>query len=178
MRWFVQLVTYKYNGRRIILKSPTHTARIKVLRELFPNARFIHIVRNPFVLYQSSVNLWKKLCETQHLVTPRFEGLEEYVFDTLNRMYAAFEDARPRLPADRFYEVRYEDLVLDPVGQLRRIYEKLNLGDFSAAEPGVRRYLEEVGNYQTNRYQISPELKAEIRRRWAGYVERYGYEEA
>jgi hypothetical protein len=171
---FVKLLTYRH-GKRIILKSPTHTARVGVLREMFPRARFIHIVRDPDVLFPSTVNLWKKLCETQHIQTPRFEGLEEFVFSTFERMYAAFERDRPSLPADAFYEVRYEDLVRDPLGQLRVMYERLALGDFETARPAIERYLAEVQDYQTNRYTIPPDTKAEVHRRWAPYAKRYGY---
>jgi hypothetical protein len=177
MASFVKLLTYRY-GKRIILKSPTHTARISALRELFPRARFIHIVRDPYVLFASSVNLWKKLCQTQYIQTPRFEGLEEFVLSTFERMYAAFERDRPSVPTTAFYEVRYEDLVRDPLGQLERMYEQLSLGDFETARPGIERYLAEVQDYQTNRYEIGPEVKLEVRRRWAAYVERYGYGDA
>jgi hypothetical protein len=170
----VKLITFRY-GRRLILKSPTHTARLGVLSEMFPRARFIHIVRDPSVLFASSVNLWKKLCETQHIQTPRFDHVEEFVFETFERMYAAFDRDRPRLPANRLYEVRYEDLVRDPLGQLRAIYEQLELDDFEVARPGIEQYLTDVKDYQTNRYEIAPEVKAQIRRRWASYVERYGY---
>src|SRR5687768_6319878 len=42
----VKLMTFRH-GKRLILKSPTHTARVGVLSEMFPRARFIHIVRDP-----------------------------------------------------------------------------------------------------------------------------------
>ena len=176
----VKLMTFRYAKRniakRVILKSPTHTARVGVLSQIFPRARFIHIVRDPRVLFPSTVNLWKKLCETQHIQTPRFEGLEEFVFRTFERMYAAYDRDRAALPANRLYEVRYEDLVRDPLGQLRAIYRQLELGDFEPARPGVERYLAEVKDYQTNRYEIAPAHEAEIRRRWGGYMQRYGYD--
>ena len=35
--------------KRIVLKSPAHTARVRVLLELFPKARFVHIIRDPVV---------------------------------------------------------------------------------------------------------------------------------
>jgi hypothetical protein len=170
----VKLLTYRYE-KRLILKSPTHTARLAVLSEMFPRARFIHIVRDPEVMFASNVNLWKKLVQTQHIETPCFDHVEEFVFETFERMYAAFDRDRPLLPPGRLYEVRYEDLVRDPLKQLRAIYEQLELGDFEAARPSIEQYLTEVKDYQTNRYEFTPELKAAIRRRWGGYMERYGY---
>src|SRR5262249_40574101 len=38
-------------GKRLVLKSPPHSCRIKVLLELFPDARFVHIVRDPHVVF-------------------------------------------------------------------------------------------------------------------------------
>src|SRR5262249_6045277 len=52
---FLQALTYK-DPRRLVLKSPTHSCRIKVLLELFPEARFVHIVRDPYVVFPSTVN--------------------------------------------------------------------------------------------------------------------------
>src|SRR6185369_995061 len=79
LQWFLTRVTLR-SHKQIILKSPPHTARIKVLLELFPNARFVHIVRDPYALYGSTIKLWKTLYKFQALQEPRHEGLEEYVF--------------------------------------------------------------------------------------------------
>lgn len=45
----------------LILKSPAHTARLKLLHELFPQARFVHISRNPYEIYQSTKKLFRDL---------------------------------------------------------------------------------------------------------------------
>ena len=60
MVWFLKCITVR-RPRRIVLKSPPHTFRIKALLELFPDARFIHIVRNPYVIFPSTIKLWKCL---------------------------------------------------------------------------------------------------------------------
>ena len=57
-RMFVQRVALVRSGR-IVLKSPTHTARVRTILEVFPDARFVHIVRDPLVLFPSTVRLWK-----------------------------------------------------------------------------------------------------------------------
>jgi len=72
--------------KRIVLKSPTHTARLDVLVELFPQAKFIHIVRDPYVVFPSTVHLWKSLYSTQGLQVPTFQGLDEFVLETFSRM--------------------------------------------------------------------------------------------
>jgi hypothetical protein len=171
---FLQRLTFK-DPRRLILKSPPHTCRIKVLLDLFPEARFVHIVRDPYVVFPSTVNLWKSLYQTHGLQKPTFAGLEEYVFATFDRLYAKLDESRPLVHSSRFFELRYEDLVRDPIGQVRALYEHLHLGDFDRLLPRLQDYLARIAGYETNRYLLAPELEAEITRRWGKVIERYGY---
>jgi hypothetical protein len=88
---FLQTITFR-DPRRLVLKSPPHTCRIPTLLELFPDARFVHIVRDPVAVYSSTVNLWMKLYQSQGLHTPTFDGLEERVFETFSHFYRRLED--------------------------------------------------------------------------------------
>ncbi|MEN6458028.1 MAG: sulfotransferase [Thermoguttaceae bacterium] len=172
--WFLRCLTLRKPGR-IVLKTPQHTARVKTLLEMFPDARFIHIVRNPYTIFPSTIKLWKRMYKYHGLQTPRYVGLEDHVFETFNRMYDAFEADRPHIPAGQFCEVRYEELVKDPVGQMQRVYKELELGDFEVVRPAINRYLEGRKNYKTNRHELPPETRDEITRRWAAFIDRYGY---
>lgn len=174
--WFLKCITFR-EPKRIVLKSPPHTARIKALLELFPKARFVHIVRDPYVVFPSTINLWKRLYKDEGFQTPRYEGLEEHVFDTLVRMYESFERDRDLVPPGHFCEVRYEDLVADPIGQMQRVYEELGLGGFEEVRPAMTKHMEGKAGYQRNRYEIAPELREKIGRRWNGYIAKYGYGE-
>ena len=91
--WFLKCVTLQ-NPKRIVLKSPPHTCRIRTLLEMFPKAKFVHIVRDPYVIFPSTVNLWKRLYRDQGLQVPTYEGLDEHVFTTFTRMYETFERDR------------------------------------------------------------------------------------
>ena len=171
---FLRQVTVR-NQKRIILKSPTHTYRIKVLLELFPDARFVHIVRNPYVVFPSTINLWQSLYAHQGLQHPAFKGLEEYVFDNFIHMFEKLEEARPMMRSSRFFELRYEDLVQDPSGQLRAIYENLELGDFEQVLPKLKSHIAGTANHKANRYELPPELHDTITQRWGHVIQRYGY---
>ena len=172
--WFLKCITLRRPGR-IILKSPQHTCRIEVLLDLFPHARFVHIVRDPYVLFPSTVKTWKRFYKDQGAQVPTFEGLEEYILARLNRMYEVFESTRHLIGPSRFAEVRYEELVKDPVGQMRAVYEQLDLGEFDKVLPALEEYAAGMASYQTNRYELAPETRDEITRRWGQYIQRYGY---
>lgn len=172
---FVKLLTVAGNGKRVLLKSPPHTGRIETLARVFPGAKFIHIVRHPFALFPSTMRLWQSLDEVQGLQMPKGQGLEEYVFDCLTRMYRGFEDQRKRLPANSIYDVRYEDLVADPAGEIRKMYERLELGPYEAVRQEIEDFAAGQKDYKTNKHNIDEALKQKIRERWAGYCEKYGY---
>jgi omega-hydroxy-beta-dihydromenaquinone-9 sulfotransferase len=178
LRRFVHRVATLRNGR-IVLKSPTHTARVSTLLEIFPDARFVHIVRDPLAVYPSTVRLWTKLCETQGLQT--IDGtppwVEPQVLDTFARMYARFERDRELIPAGRLAEIRFEELTADPVGQMRQVYEQLDLGEFERARPAIAEYAATHRDHPVSSYSLPPATAERLRRHLAPYFERYGYAE-
>ena len=172
--WFLKCLTVR-TPKRTVLKSPPHTSRVRILLEMFPKARFVHIVRNPYVIFPSTVNLWMRLYRNEGLQVPTGEGLEEHVYETFRRMYEVFERDRQLIPPGQLCEVRYEDLVAAPIERMQEVYDQLNLGGFEQVRPAMEAYFAAKADYKTNRYPVSPEVQAEIARRWGGFFERYGY---
>jgi hypothetical protein len=190
---FLQSVNFRRNvrtrstigTRRIVLKSPPHTARVRVLEQMFPTAQYIHVVRHPYDVFASTLLLWKAMFETQGMQKPRFDALpngapsiEEYVLETMNTLYHDLSHHIKKIPPDRFCEVRYEDLVRSPSMELERIYRQLNLGDFSTVRPQIEAHLRKLEDYKPNEYRLSEAQKAVIHCRWNWYIERYGYHAA
>ena len=172
---FFRRVTF-CDPRRIVVKSPPHTARINTLLEIYPQAKFVHLVRDPFELFVSTVGLWRSLNEVQRMQAPSDEAdIEEYVLATFERMYAAFERDRQRLDQDQIVELRYEDLVQNPLECMRKLYTELDLGDFTLVESAMQTHLASVKSYRPNRYQLTSEQRDRVAHRWKGYLDRYGY---
>ncbi|MGL4513620.1 MAG: sulfotransferase family protein [Lacipirellulaceae bacterium] len=177
LRRFVAAVSLRRAGR-VVLKSPPHTARVRTILEAFPDARFVHITRDPLVLFPSTVRLWKSLCDVQGLQSsrPSYDWIEEEVLSNLVTMYDALERDRALVPAGRWVEMRYEDLVADPLTRMRDVYQRLDLGgDFTAVERGIEEQLGQKSDYRTNRYTLPDEVRERVAERWRGYAERYGY---
>lgn len=176
LEYFVRALTFR-KQKRLILKSPTHTGRVAVLAKMFPGAKFVHISRNPYDVFASTVRLWKSLEQVQAFQIPRHDDLEEYVFTCLERMYEGFHRQREQLNPSQIYDIRYEQLAQDPIGQIELVYKHLELGDFEPVRPKLEAYVESQSGYQTNRHDIEPDLSRRIADRWSNYIERYGYSE-
>lgn len=171
---FFKAVTLQ-TGKRLVLKSPYHTGRIHILRRMFPDARFVHISRDPYTLLPSTVRMYRAFEDTQSLQVPPTEGLERYVLDTAQRMYGSYFRHRDELPANRLCEVSFEELTRDGVGTIERIYRELELGDFSNAQPAVAEYSGRRKSYQKNKYAFPTDWKEEIEDCWKDYFDNFGY---
>jgi hypothetical protein len=136
----------------------------------------VHIVRDPVNVFMSTVRLWRSLYEVQGLQADNGHDVTEYVLSTFEKMYESFEEDRPLFKPGQCYDVRYEDLVADPLGQLRTIYETLRLGDFDCVRPRLEAFLDTKKDYQTNRFEPPAEVQARVYERWRDFARRYGYQ--
>ena len=175
LSWYLKALTVRH-GKPILLKSPPHTGRIRLILDVFPDAKFIHIRRNPFDVFVSTVKLLKDLDPVFRLRVRRKPIDEEYVLNTYQTMYDALFDDLPLIPAGNFCEIAYEDLEVAPVEQLRKIYQDLGLGDFGLVAPALETYLKSIEGYQKNRHaRIDPATKARIVERWSRVFSAWNY---
>ncbi len=175
LEYFLRCLTLEEN-RCVVFKSPPHTARIAAIRERFPDAKFVHIHRNPYSLYASTYNLWMQLSVVHGLQRPTGKQFEERVFEMFEEMYDAFAEDIPQLPPELFTEVAFKDLTADPVGTLEKIYSQLRLPGFDQAKPALEEFAASQKSYQKNKFQTDPAIEAKITERWAWYIDRYGYQ--
>ena len=174
LEWFIKALTYR-DPRPVVLKSPTHTSRVKTLQEIFPEARFVRIVRNPYEVFASTVRLWKSLIDTQALQLPKNLDFEEAVLAGFVQMNDTVEHQKTLVDPSRFVEIRYEDLVSDAPATMRTIYEKLSLPGFDEYLPKLEEHLREVAGYQRNQHQLDAQTYHLINSRWAKHIELQGY---
>jgi hypothetical protein len=169
-------------ARRLLLKSPQDTARLKLLAGIFPGACFIHLVRNPDDIFASTQRLWTALGAAQALETPDWQprpdgtpSLQEFVLATFERLYRNFWAERQAIPSRQFIDVHYEDLVRDPPGALARIYEHFGWTDFAAARPRLAQYLDRTGKRTVQDQGLPPSMRGLVAERWRDYRDRFGY---
>lgn len=177
---FLKMVLYldQRDGhrRRLVLKSPPHTARIPVLLEMFPDAKFVYLQRDPYVLYSSTLNLWKSFALKHGMQTPRRpELLEEKVFREFRIMVERYEATKHLIPAASLVELRYEDFSKDLLGGVRRVYDGLDLGGWDSVKPMLEANVASRADYATNRYELDDSTRRRIDSQWGDIISKWGY---
>jgi omega-hydroxy-beta-dihydromenaquinone-9 sulfotransferase len=153
--------------RALLIKSPPHTARIRTILEMFPDARFVHIHRDPYRVFQSQRHFFDTAGWFTYLQKPDLAALDETILNRHEVMYDAYYEDLPLIAKDRFHEIRFDALEADPVGQMAALYEHLSLSGFSDFEPKLRRYVDSLSGYQKNDFtELDDATKAIVARRW------------
>jgi omega-hydroxy-beta-dihydromenaquinone-9 sulfotransferase len=171
---FLKKLTWKYE-RPLLLKSPPHTARIRLLLEMFPNARFVHIHRNPYRVFQSTKHL-DPMAFRSFALQPPERDVDQRILQVYKHMYDVYFADRTRIPRGQFHEICFDDLEADPIGQLRETYQALGLPSFEDFRPRLEQYVSSLGDYRKNEFpDVSPRLRARIYRAWHRCFEEWGY---
>ncbi len=168
-------LSFKY-GRPLVLKSPGHTCRIRLLLELFPEARFVHIHRNPYDVFRSTQHMVRTVTPWWALQRPDYSDLNEHTIRQYREVYNVFFEKQKLIPKDQFHEIGFEELEADPIGTVQDIYETLALPDFRTVEPALRRYVDSVSGYKKNTLaELPTDLRSRVAREWSRCFEEWGY---
>jgi hypothetical protein len=172
---YLKKLTLHAQGRPLVLKNPTYTARIKQLLELFPQARFVHICRNPYEVFSSTMRMYDRMFPAFFLQKPREGEAKDYVIDAYHSMYINYFRQRDLIPAGQLVEVHYEDLMREPLRVIRTIYDGLGLEGFAGAESAFAAYIAAQREFRVNRHVLSEELRSEVAERWGFAFDAWGY---
>ena len=177
--WFYRRLMLKH-GKTLVMKTPPNATRIKLLTKLFPDARWVHISRNPLKVFPSTVKLWRALYSAQGLHNPPYcdPWLDDYVLEILERFTRVYERDKHLIRGENLFEIRYEDLVKDPIGAMRDIYGKLRIDKFDEAEGPMRATLDDRVDHKVSTYKMPKDLTQRIAARLKPFIDTHGYREA
>ncbi len=167
--------TLASGGRRLLLKSPTNLGRTGELLRLFPDAKFIHIVRNPYVVYASMMHLYRRMLPICQLDDVAPEEVAATVLDAYAAMMRQFMGDRASIPTGHLAEVRFEDLERQPMAELERLYAELTLPGWDRAQRPIAEYLRTLSGYRRNVHRIDAQTIDVVDRHWGFAVEAWGY---
>lgn len=164
------------DNRTLLLKSPAHTARIRTILEIFPDARFVHIHRDPYKVFQSQRHFFDTAGWFTYLQRPIIEAIDEGILKRHEAMYDAYFSDLPLIPKDRICELSFNDLEANPVGEIKNIYKSLSLEGYEEFAPKLERYVDTLKGYKKNDFGgLGDADKKMVAQHWKRSFETWGY---
>jgi hypothetical protein len=173
--YFVQKMTVKYNGRRVMLKNPANTYRIPHLTNMYPNAKWIHVYRDPYEVFPSTVKFFREVFQIYALQTWSDEDLQMHILEDFGEMYERFFEDRDLIPDENFAEVRYEEFIKNPLAILDRIYRDLNLNGFEETGPAFQAHIDAQKTFRPNVHEVNGDVITKVNTHLSAIVESFGY---
>jgi hypothetical protein len=180
-RQFLQHLQWRCPGKHWVLKAPSHLLALDALLQVYPDACILLTHRDPLKVLASCASFT--------------EVLRSAFTDQIDKVSLAREvqlrwDEGAHLAVDwrlrngalqkQLLDVPYMDLVRDPMGMVRRLYEYFDLELTEAATLAMHRFLQEnpknkdgVHHYSLAEFGLNPE---EERRRFQFYLDFFGIE--
>ena len=170
----IQFLTFKNKGQQLLLKNPPNTGRIKYLLELFPNAKFIYIYRNPVDVFYSMKNIWCNAILKLYCLSNLSEAeIDEIILDHFAYLVDQYEKDKHMIPCENLIEVKYEELEKDPLKVIRRIYKNLNLPEFETTKSDFLLQLKKEKLYMKFKHHINKEDSKKVEQRLRKYIQQW-----
>lgn len=173
----LQILQRQQRRTRWLLKDPGHLDSLGHLTTVLPDARIIQIHRDPADIVASNASFRLALQQMRSERVGQAPNGQK-VLSSLSaraRLAMRFRDRYARKA--RFYDVRYQDLVTDPIGVVERLYAdlgmalsddaRLRMQDFLARHPKGRRGFH---HYSLEQFGLT---RGEVRAQFDDYCRRY-----
>ncbi|WP_160610477.1 sulfotransferase family protein [Tsuneonella aeria] len=161
-------------GLKWVLKTPGHLLALDAVAETFPDALIVMTHRDPVDILPSFASLTSQFYQATGNYDPREIG--DFWLERLGTLLDTFLDMRATLGEGRFHDVRYEDLLADPVSEGLQILERAQVS-VPGAESAMRQWLAGNSRGQRPPHQYSVEefglTEDRIRERFSRYRERF-----
>jgi len=104
-----------------LAKNVMSTGRFKSLMERFPDAKIIYIARHPYDSVPSFASMFTAMYKLSDM-HPAKRAWAQLGID----FFKYSKEMRKSIPENQFLELKYDDLLADPQGVVKRIYSHFN----------------------------------------------------
>ena len=172
----VKISLWNTNGTQYLSKNPPHTGRLKTMSELFPNAKYIFLMRNPYTVFESTRNFYTNTIKPLELHSIPLEQMEQNILRNYMELYRAYKEQKKYVPEGNIYEVKFEDIEQDALGITEKIYRDLNIPGWEEARPAIEKYIGGKKGYKKNKYNYDPRTVELVNQHWGEVLDEWGYE--
>ena len=172
----VKISLWNTNGTQYLSKNPPHTGRLKTMSELFPNAKYIFLMRNPYTVFESTRSFYTNTIKPLELHSIPLEQMEQNILRNYMELYRAYKEQKKYVPEGNIYEVKFEDIEQDALGITEKIYRDLNIPGWEEARPAIEKYIGGKKGYKKNKYNYDPRTVELVNQHWGEVLDEWGYE--
>jgi hypothetical protein len=162
-------------GDRFISKSPSNMARISYLLELFPDARFIFLYRDPYKTVESFYRFFNAVIPVIQVQEDNKELTRERltrVYVDMVREYYLFKD---KIPPENLLEIKFEHFSANILPGLKQIFDQFGIPGFEDSRQLFENYLNEISDFTSKKYEITDETIRCVNKYAGDIVDRLGY---
>jgi hypothetical protein len=144
-------------GSRFISKNPCNISRLGLIKEMYPDARFIFIHRDPYWVVES---LYRFILDifpgVQLQETPR-EFSRKKVTLLYREIIRTYIRDRNLIDPDKLVELSMEDLMEDPLKSIKTVYDSFHFDDFDKLAPELHQFLADENHSRKGSYALPDE---------------------
>ena len=177
-RYFLKKIMLQTGGKRVVVKSCTHTARIRILLEMFPDAKFVHIHRHPYEVFASTLHMrshtdWENFFHLPD-VDPELVRKQQ-TLALGQRIFERVVEDRRLIPEGNYIELSYEQLCGNELAHIENIYHQFGLSGWDRAQPILETYVQGLKGYKRNKLSLDARVRDEIYEWWGMAFDAFGY---
>ncbi len=165
----LQLLQWRNPRQHWLLKAPEHLGHLKTLLAVYPDARIVQTHRDPLFCMASATSLlgtlyWMR--SDQDFDATAFAGLVEGEATAARLEQVMQWREAGLLPAENIYDLRYADLVDDPIACLQSMYRHFGMPFGEQLRDAITAYLAHKprGKFGSHRYPVNTQARHHFRR--------------
>ncbi|MEG2573756.1 MAG: sulfotransferase [Bacteroides sp.] len=171
----IKISLWNTGGTQFLSKNPPHTGRVKELVKMFPNAKFIYLMRNPYTVFESTRSFFTNTIQPLKLEDISNEEIEKNILSIYAKLYHQYEEDKKEIPEGNLFEMKFEDFEANALEMTKDIYQKLAIPGFEEARKDIEKYLGEKKGYKKNKYKYDARTVQLVEEHWNFALRDWGY---
>jgi hypothetical protein len=173
-REYIRRCSLNTRGEVFISKNPVNTSRIAVLMDMFPDARYIYLKRDPYETLESTRTFFRSLINGISLQDYEEHEVDRFVLENYKRMISTYLEKKELIPPANLIEISYEKLIKHPAEVLSEITARLDTG-VKADLAKAKDLLDASSDFPLRKYQFSSDFLNEVNNTLGDLIGRQGY---
>jgi len=103
------------------------------------------------------------------------EKIRNDILKIFNTIQEEYESSKMALQENELIEIRYNDLINNPLKMLENIYNRLEIRGFEKISEKAQKYIDEQKIYEINKHELEKRIIEDVNNNWAEYREKYGF---